>query len=270
MSSCEVPCLLGLPRKGLMVRCHQSRQLQHIWWTRLLKCFARYCPDSDETIPGHVTQTWQNVCSSKPSKPLSTTRPPLEPLPPSNDASREVFIRVYPIRKLYLDDTGWFPVQACPGNQYIMIAYHTEGNLILQQDFPTKADKHHIPAFNVIITCLTVHGLSVNLNIRDNKACAGFKRVIADTWRAKFQLVPPDIQRRNKAERTIHHFKNHFFSILTSVNTAFPLYFWDLLLPQAKLIIKLLQQATASPRILAWEYFNGPFDFNKKASLAEW
>jgi hypothetical protein len=61
----------------------------------------------------------------------------------------------------------------------------------------------------------------------------------------------------------IRHFKKHFFSILAGVDAAFPPSLWDLLLPQAKLTINLLLQATANPKILAWEYFNGPFDFNK-------
>ncbi len=52
----------------------------------------------------------------------------------------------------------------------------------------------------------------MDLNIRDNnnEASADFKRVITETWRAKFQLVPPDMHRRNKAEQMIRHFKNHF------------------------------------------------------------
>jgi len=56
---------------------------------------------------------------------------------------------------------------------------------------------------------------------------------------------------------------NHFLSILAGVDAAFPLYLWDLLLPQAELNINFLRQATANPKISAWEYFNGPFDFNK-------
>jgi hypothetical protein len=113
------------------------------------------------------------------------------------------------------------------------------------------------------MTQLTAQGLSVDLNIRDNKASADFKRVITETWRTKFQLVPPDMHRRNKAERMICHFKNHFLSILAGVDAAFPPYLWDLLLPQAELTINLLRQSTANPKISAWEYFNGPFDFNK-------
>jgi len=81
-----------------------------------------------------------------------------------------------------------------------MIAYHMAGNLILQQAFPTKADKYLIHAFNNIMTRLTARGLTVDLNIRDNEASADFKKVITETWRAKFQLVPPDMHRKNKAE----------------------------------------------------------------------
>ncbi len=161
---------------------------------------ARYCPDFDETILGHLAQTWQNVCSSKPSKPPSVARPPLALLSLPEDDLKEFVIQVYLISKLYLDDTGQFPVCARSGNQYVMIAYHTVRNLILQQAFATKADKHCLSAFNVIMTCLTAQGLSVNLNIRDNKASADFKRVITETWWAKFQLVPPDMHCRNKAE----------------------------------------------------------------------
>ncbi len=65
-----------------------------------------------------------------------TSPPPTIKAPPlPADASQEMFLHVYPISKLYTDDTGQFPVQACSGNQYVMIAYHTDGNLILQQAF---------------------------------------------------------------------------------------------------------------------------------------
>ncbi len=113
------------------------------------------------------------------------------------------------------------------------------------------------------MTCLTAGGLSVNLNIRDNKASADFKRAITKTWRAKFQLVPLDMHRRNKAEQMIRHFKDHFLSILAGVNATFLPSLWNLLLPQVELTINLLHKTTDNPKILAWEYFNGPFDFNK-------
>ncbi len=144
-----------------------------------------------------------------------------------------------------------------------MIAYHTDGNLILQHAFQTKADKHRIPAFNTIMALLAAYGLLVDLNIRDNEASADFKQVITESWKNKFQLVPPDMHQRNKAKRMIRHFKNHFLSILAGIDATFPLYLWDLLLPQAEPTVNLLRQATINPKISAREYFNGPFDFNK-------
>jgi hypothetical protein len=144
-----------------------------------------------------------------------------------------------------------------------MIAYHTDGNLSLQQVFQTKADKHCIPAFNTIMARLAACGLLVDLNIRDNKASEDFKRVVIESWKTKFQLVLPDMHQRNKVERMIRHFKNGFLSILASIDAAFPPYLWDLLLPQAKLTVNLLRQATINPKISAWEYLNCPFDFNK-------
>jgi hypothetical protein len=58
-------------------------------------------------------------------------------------------------------------------------------------------------------------------------------------------------------------FKDHFLAILAGVNSTFPPYLWDLLLPQAELTLNLLCQATLNPRISAREFFQGPFSFNK-------
>ncbi len=71
------------------------------------------------------------------------------------------------------------------------------------------------------------------------------------------------MHRRNQAERAIRTFKNHFLSILVGVDAAFPPYLWDLLLPQAELTLNLLGQTIFNPWISAWEFFQGPFDFNK-------
>jgi hypothetical protein len=88
---------------------------------------------------------------------------------------------------------GWFPIQARVGNQYVMIAYHTDKNLILQQAVQAKADTCCIPAFNTIMAWLAACRLSVDLNVTDNKASADFKQVITESWKPKFQLLPPDM-----------------------------------------------------------------------------
>jgi len=76
------------------------------------------------------------------------------------------------------------------------------------------------------------------------------------------ELVPPGQHRRNRAERAIRTFKNHFISILAGVDPSFPANLWSDLLPQAELTINLLRESTCNPRMSAWEELNGAFDFN--------
>ena len=71
------------------------------------------------------------------------------------------------------------------------------------------------------------------------------------------------MHRQNSAEHAIRTFKAHFLSILAGVDPSFPPYLWDLLLLQAELTLNLLWQSAPNPWILAWEFFQGPFDFNK-------
>ena len=57
------------------------------------------------------------------------------------------------------------------------------------------------------------------------------------------------------------HVQSTFLDILTGIDPAFPKYTWDRLLPQTELMLNLLRQTMLNPRIYAWEYFNGSFDF---------
>jgi hypothetical protein len=203
---------------------------------------ARYCPDADETILGHLAQQCQNVRSTKPRPPALNPTPllpaiaPKEPELPSN----EVHIHVIPISKLYTDNIGHFSIKARSGNQYVMITCHAKGNLTLQQAFQTRSDKHRITAYNSIMMRLAACGLSVNLQILNNEASTAYKQAITFTWQSKFQLVPPKMHCCNCAECAIRTFKDHFLSILTGVDQSFPPYLWDLLLPQAELTLNLL------------------------------
>jgi hypothetical protein len=70
-----------------------------------------------------------------------------------------------------------------------MIAFHTNGNLILQQAFKSKSDRYCIAAYNAIMLHLTARGLSVDFQILDNKASVAYKVAITLKRNAKFQLV---------------------------------------------------------------------------------
>ena len=58
----------------------------------------------------------------------------------------------------------------------------------------------------------------------DNEASASSKLVITKKWSCKFQLVLPDVHRRNVAERAICTFKAHFLAILAEIVDSFPYY----------------------------------------------
>ena len=83
-----------------------------------------------------------------------------------------------------------------------------------------------------------------------------------EKWGVTYQPVPPDLHRRNAAERAIRTVKAHFLAILADVAIDFPRHLWDFLLPQAELTLNLLRQSAANPEISAWEAFNGPFNYN--------
>jgi hypothetical protein len=240
------PCSLDLPSIGALVGFYHAClgfPVKQIWLDAIkasncdtFKGFtysnaAKYCPDANETIMDHLAQQRQNVRSTK-VKP--TLPAPLAVLPPPVETpSNQVFVVTKPPSKLFTNDTGRFPVRAHSGNQYIMIAFNADGNLILQQAFKSKSDRHRIAACNTIMMHLAERGLSVDLQILYNKASATYKEAITFIWNATFQLVPPDMHRCNWAERAIHTFKDHFLAIPAGVDSVFPPYLWDLLLPQA-------------------------------------
>jgi hypothetical protein len=137
---------------------------------------ARYCPDAHEMIMGHLAQQRQNVWLTTPKPTLLA--PLMVLTPPVAMPSNQVFVITKLLSKLFTDDTGRFPIRARSGNQYVMISLHANGNLILQQAFKSKRDRHCITAYNTIMTRLVARGLSVDLQILDNKASSTYKEAI--------------------------------------------------------------------------------------------
>jgi hypothetical protein len=215
---------------------------------------ARYCPDADETIMGHLAQQRQNVQLTKPKDFAGATSGSASSC---CNAVQPSFLVTKPLSKLFTDDTGRFLVRACSCNQYAMITFHADGSLILQQAFKSKSDRHCIAAYNTIMTCLAACGLSVDIQILDNKASSTYKEAITFKWNATFQLIPPDMHCHNWVECAICMFKDHFLAILAGADAAFPPYLLDLLLLQAKLTFNLLRQATLNSRISGWDSFSG-------------
>lgn len=76
------------------------------------------------------------------------------------------------------------------------------------------------------------------------------KELIRDI--SNLELMPPDCHCQNIAEMAIKTFKQHVIIVLASVSDNFPLYLWNLLLPQAEVTLNLLQKSNMTPKV--WAY----------------
>jgi hypothetical protein len=96
----------------------------------------------------------------------------------------------------------------------------------------------------------------------DNEASTALKE-FNRSEQVDYQLVPPQVHRRNAAERAIRTWKNHLIAGICSIDTAFPLHLWDRILEQATIILNLLRPARRNTTISAHQMLNGTFDYNR-------
>ena len=77
-----------------------------------------------------------------------------------------------------------------------------------------------------------------------------------------FQLVPPQLRRKNSSERAIKTSHNHFIAGMVSTPKYSPLHFWCRLFPQAIVTLNLLRPSRINPTLSAHAQLHGLFDFN--------
>jgi hypothetical protein len=98
--------------------------------------------------------------------------------------------------------------------------------------------------------------------ILDNEASNELKNSMTKN-NLSYQLAPPHIHRHNAAERAIRTFKNHLLAGLATADPNFPVAHWDCLLYQGILTLNLLRNSRVNPKLSAYTYLYGNFDFNK-------
>ena len=96
----------------------------------------------------------------------------------------------------------------------------------------------------------------------DNEASSDMKDSMTK-HKISFQLSPPHIHRRNAVEQAIRTFKNHFVASFSTTDTNFPMSKWDQLLDQATITLNLLRQSRVNPKLSAYAYLFGNYDFNR-------
>ena len=96
----------------------------------------------------------------------------------------------------------------------------------------------------------------------DNKCSAPIKQFIKDE-NMDLQLTPPQMHRRNWAERAIQTGKAHLIAGLVGINPNSPLHLWCRLIPQCKQTLNMMRPTHINPKISADTYLQGTHDFNK-------
>jgi hypothetical protein len=161
----------------------------------------------------------------------------------------------------YTDLTGRFPCKSSSGNKYVLVAYHYDGNVVMGQALKNRKASTITTAWQTMQDTFSKAGTAPHTWVMDNEISDEFTSALT-TNNVAFQLVPPHTHRRNLAERAIQTWKNHFKAGLASVDPKFPLSEWDRLISQANITLNLLRTARVNPKLSAYAYIFGEFNFS--------
>jgi hypothetical protein len=216
---------------------------------------------------GHLNQDRMNSNSTQPSSPI----PPVNPVPDHDTSPPEPpTIRSGAIYTdcqcttgmIYTDPTGKFLTPSVSGNQYVLIVYEYDGNYIYGAHMPHRNGPSIIAAYKIAIRLFESRGFKPLLQRLDNEVSRALQTFM-DEENIDFQLAPPQVHRRNAAERAIRTLKNHVIAGLCSTNRDFPLNLWDKLLPQCLITLNPFRCSRINPQLSAQAHMHGAFYFNR-------
>lgn len=225
---------------------------------------SRHLPASIATALGHQDQEAKHLRSTKDSSSSLPLDHDLAP-PLLSTKSHQVCAMLFDKQELlksYSDQTGRFPVPSSRGNHYIFVLYHHDTNSIHAVAIPNRQAASIRAAWESTHKKLVDQGHRPQLHILDNECSQELKDAFSK-YDIAFQRVPPKEHRANSAERAIRTFKNHFISILCTLDSKFPLSEWDRLLPQTILTLNLLRSSRIHPSLSAHASLFGNYDFNR-------
>ena len=164
--------------------------------------------------------------------------------------------------KAYMDLTGKFPYTSSRRNKYLVVVYDYDSNAIVFEAIKSRQSKEILEAFKKCETKIATNTNKPDLYVLDNEASNDLKNSLVHNNQS-FELVPPNIHRRNAAEKAICTMKNHILSGLANCDKSFPILEWDRLLIQAEITLNLLRNSRVNPHLSSWAYIQKPYDFNK-------
>ncbi len=257
----------GFPTKPTWLAAIKNNQFAS--WTGLTyEGVRKYYPESEETWKGHGKKVKSGLRSTKRQIEADDAVIKLED-DVERDAhykqssqvykkSKTIMVRVMQVdvddegkeflRLIYTDGTGRFPKQSRTGMNYIMVLAENDSDAILVEGMKNRSAGEMVRAYNVLIARLHACGIFPTKQVLDNEISQSYKEAIA-SHNIEYELVPPHNHERNKAERAIQTYKNHFVSILCGADKDFPLYLWSDILRQAEHTLNLLRPSRRLPSV---------------------
>ena len=130
-------------------------------------------------------------------------------------------------------------MQSDRGNNYILVAYHYDDNSMLTILLKNRTGTCILIGITKIHNKLRKRGLTPKLHIMDNEVSEDLKKYFEDSD-IQFQLIPPRMNWKNSAERSVRTFNNHFIAALCTVDPLLYFYLWDCILPQVTMTLNML------------------------------
>ena len=209
---------------------------------------------------GHLNQERQNLQSTQQSSDMDFFPQPEEP----NIQTHDLIATITPFqttKKAFGDLPGKFPYTSSRGTQYFLVLYHYDSNAILIHTLKNRTAQEIKNGYLTLYNTLKLRGNAPKTFILDNETSSMLLNAFTKE-KIDYQLVPPHMHRRNAAEKAIKTWKEHFIAGLSSVHPDFPLLEWDRLAFQGMLTLNLLRNSRVNPKLSAWEYLFGRYDFN--------
>ena len=228
--------------------------------------FRANAPTRVATALGHLDQSRQGQRSTQPKplrviEPVDETESDYHPL--LEKPSHFIYARVHGYEgRQHVDATGRFPYTSAAGTAYCMVFYGEDSNYIHVEPLPSRSAAHILAAYQRSHKFFAARGVTPRYVRLDNEASTSLKEWLG-IMDVALELVPPHSHRRNRAERAIRTFKNHFVAILCNTAPDFPMAAWDELLPHTELTLNLMRSSRVSRLISAWAQLHGTFDYNR-------
>ena len=236
------------------------------WPGLTTKLINRHLPKSILTYQGHLHKEKQGLQSTKSlNKNLHLSEQLLDQFPlseiPNVKTHHVCYVLVDPhkIATGYMDLTGRFPRRSSRGNEYILVAYHFDANYIKGVPIKNRRGAIITETWEALHDEFKLAGGEPKTYVLDNEKSKDLIDSFAN-HKINYQLVAP-YRHCKQAERAILTFKEHFKTCLATVDPNFPLSEWDRLIPQTNITLNLLRNARVNPKLSAYSYIHGEFNF---------